>query len=387
MVGLSKRTANIKPSATLAITSQAKALQAKGENVVIFGAGEPDFNPPENIKSKAIEAIKDNFKAYTPTPGLPRLRQAIVKKFHDDNGIDYRPGQVMAAAGGKQVLFNAFQALLDQGDEVIVPAPYWVSYPEQVKLAQGRPVFCRTDENLKLTADLAEEKVSSKTKALLVNSPSNPSGAVIEKNELKRLSDLALEKGFLLVSDEVYEYFIYDGKKHVSPASFGEEAKENTLTVNAISKSFALTGWRLGYCGGPEGLVKAMTALQSHATSNPCSISQVAAIEGLQEGFAGIKDVVNEFDQRRTYLVKRLNEMDGVDCRKPEGAFYCYPDISSSGLDSQEFCRRLLEQEKVAVIPGAAFGTEGFVRVSYALEMERIVEGMDRMARFCRELR
>jgi aspartate aminotransferase len=293
----------------------------------------------------------------------------------------------MASAGGKQTLYNVFQALLNKGDEVIVPVPYWVSYTEQVKLAQGEPILCETDEKMKLTADLVKEKVSKKTKAILVNSPSNPSGAVIEKKELKKLSDLALEKDFLLISDEVYEYFVYDGKEHFSPASISDEAKANTLTINSISKSFALAGWRLGYCGGPEELIKAMTALQSHATSNPCSISQAAAIEGLTQGFSGIKAIVSEFDQRRLYLVKRLNEMNGVNCLKPEGAFYCYPDISASGLSSQEFCKQLLEKEKVAVIPGDAFGTEGFIRISYALEMEKIVEGMKRLERFCKQLK
>jgi aspartate aminotransferase len=387
MVGLSKRAGNIKPSATLAITAQAKALKEKGEDVVIFGAGEPDFNPPENIKEKAIEAIEENFKGYTAAAGLPHLRKAIVKKFYRDNKIDYHASQVMASAGGKQTLYNVFQALLNKGDEVIVPVPYWVSYTEQVKLAQGEPILCETDEKMKLTADLVKEKVSKKTKAILVNSPSNPSGAVIEKKELKKLSDLALEKDFLLISDEVYEYFVYDGKEHFSPASISDEAKANTLTINSISKSFALAGWRLGYCGGPEELIKAMTALQSHATSNPCSISQAAAIEGLTQGFSGIKAIVSEFDQRRLYLVKRLNEMNGVNCLKPEGAFYCYPDISASGLSSQEFCKQLLEKEKVAVIPGDAFGTEGFIRISYALEMEKIVEGMKRLERFCKQLK
>ena len=387
MVSLSERTRNIKPSATLAITAQAKALKAKGEDVVVFGAGEHDFNPPENVKAKAIEAVKENVKAYTPTPGLPQLRQAIAKKFERDNHIPYETSEVMASNGGKHVLYNAFQALLDKGDEVIVPLPYWVSYTEQIHLAQGQVVLCPTDENLKLTADLVEEKISDKTKALLVNSPNNPSGAVIEKPELKRIAELCLERKVFLISDEVYEYFVYDGKEHFSPASLGEEFKQNTLTVNAISKSFAVSGWRLGYGGGPEELVKAMTALQSHATSNPCSLAQMAAVEGLEKEFKGMKEIVKEFDQRRQTMVKRLNEMNSVHCRKPEGAFYCYPDISSSGLESQEFCRQLLEKEKVAVIPGDAFGTEGFVRVSYALNLDEINKGMDRMEKFCRQLR
>lgn len=387
MANLSERIGNIKPSATLAITSQAKALKAKGQDIIIFGAGEPDFNPPENIKKKAVEAIKTNFKGYTPTAGLLQLRQAIAKKFKQDNNIAYQTAEVMASAGGKQVLYNAFQALLNKGDEVIVPLPYWVSYTEQIQLAQGKSVFCETDEAMKMTADLVEEKLSPQTKAILLNSPSNPSGAVIEKNELKKIVDLALSNKALLISDEVYEYFIYDGKKHFSPASFSEEARQNTLTVNAISKSFALAGWRLGYCGGPEPLIKAMTALQSHCTSNPCSISQVAAIEGLEQGFKGIKEIVKKFEQRRNTMVKRLNEMKGVQCNKPEGAFYCYPDISATGLKSQDFCRELLEKEKVAVIPGDAFGTEGFVRISYALKLDEINQGMDRMEKFCQQFK
>ena len=382
---LSNRAKNIAPSVTLAITAKAKQMKKEGIDVVGFGAGEPDFDTPDNIKEAAKKAIDEGFTKYTPVPGIPELREAVAKKFQKENNLAYAPDQIIVSNGGKHTLYNIMLAILDKGDEVIIPVPYWVSYEEQVKLAEGKAVFCNTD-NFKIKADLIAEKVTPKTKLLILNSPNNPSGAVCDKNELKKIADLAVEKNFYVVSDEVYEKLIYDGNEHVSIASLNNEIYKRTITVNAVSKTYSMTGWRIGYCAGPADLIKGMSNVQSHTTSNPCSIAQKAALEALNGPQEKAAEMIKAFDERREFMFKRLNEIKGIKCSKPEGAFYCFPDISGTGLKSMEFTEKLLEQEKVAVVPGKDFGNDNCVRLSYATSMENIKKGLDRIEKFCESL-
>ena len=382
---LSNRAKNIAPSVTLAITAKAKQMKKEGIDVVGFGAGEPDFDTPDNIKEAAKKAIDEGFTKYTPVPGIPELREAVAKKFQKENNLAYAPDQIIVSNGGKHTLYNIMLAILDKGDEVIIPVPYWVSYEEQVKLAEGKAVFCNTD-NFKIKADLIAEKVTPKTKLLILNSPNNPSGAVCDNNELKKIADLAVEKNFYVVSDEVYEKLIYDGNEHVSIASLNNEIYKRTITVNAVSKTYSMTGWRIGYCAGPADLIKGMSNVQSHTTSNPCSIAQKAALEALNGPQEKAAEMIKAFDERREFMFKRLNEIKGIKCSKPEGAFYCFPDISGTGLKSMEFTEKLLEQEKVAVVPGKDFGNDNCVRLSYATSMENIKKGLDRIEKFCESL-
>ncbi|MCX6707898.1 MAG: pyridoxal phosphate-dependent aminotransferase [Candidatus Woesearchaeota archaeon] len=387
---ISKRAAGIAPSVTLAITAKAKQMKADGIDVIGFGAGEPDFDTPDHIKDAAIKAIKDGFTKYTPSGGIPELKKAVCDKFKRENHIDYKLNEVLISCGGKHTLYNIMEVLLDHGQEAILPAPFWVTYEEQIKMAGAKPVIIDTAKTgLKLTAAAVEKAVTSKTKLLILTSPSNPTGMIIDEKELRKVAELAVKHNFYVISDEVYEFLIYDGKKHISIASLDSEIKgikDLTITVNAVSKTYSMTGWRIGYCGGPAEIIKAMDNLQSHSTSNPCSISQKAALAALTSPNDFLKDWKKAFDERRKYMVERLNKMKCIKCIMPEGAFYAFPDVSRTGMKSMEFTERLLDEAKVAVVPGKDFGADNNVRLSYACSMENIKKGLDRIEEFCNKL-
>lgn len=376
---VSERVKNIAPSATLAVDSKAKALKKEGKDIIIFGAGEPDFNTPDNIKKAAKRAIDKNVTRYTPVGGIPELRKAIADKFKKINKINYEASEVIVSCGGKHTLYNIAMSILNKGDEAILPVPYWVSFEEMIKLAGAKVVFCKTDKNFKLTAKAVEKKITKKTKMLILNSPSNPSGAVVNPLEVEKIAKLAVKYNFYVVSDEVYEYFVYGNTKRISIASLNNKIKNLTITVNAVSKTYSMTGWRIGYCGANKDVIKAMEKLQGHSTGNPSNIAQMAALEALNGPQDSVKQMVKAFDERRRYMSKRLNEMKGIKCLEPEGAFYAFPDISKTGMSSMEFSERLLDEALVAVVPGIAFGSDNHIRLSYAASMQDIKKGMDRM--------
>src|SRR3989338_8744143 len=382
---LSQKVRNIAPSATLAIDAKAKQLKKEGKAVVIFGAGEPDFNTPENIKLAAKKAIDNNITRYTPVGGIPELKKAVADKFRNFNKINYDVSEITIGCGGKHVLYNAMQAVLEKGDEAILPVPYWVSFEEMIKLAEAKPILCRTDENFKLTAEKVTEKITDKTKLLILNSPSNPSGAIAEPSEIRKIAELAVKHNIYVISDEVYEHFVYGNKEFLSIASLNDEIKKLTITCNSVSKTYAMTGWRIGYCGASREVINAMENLQGHSTSNPSNIAQMAALEALKGSQDSIKEMLKAFDERRKFIHKRLNEIEGVSCVEPEGAFYAFPDISGTGMDSMNFSSKLLVEALVAVVPGMAFGKEGHVRLSYATSMHEIERGMDRIVKWLKK--
>lgn len=395
---LSKKVQKIEPSVTLAITAKAKEMKENGIDVISFGAGEPDFNTPENIINAAIKAMQDGNTKYTSVNGILPLREAICKKFRDDNNLEYKPSQIVVSTGAKQSLANAFLAILNPDDEVIVPNPYWVSYPELIRLADGKPVFVEGDESssYKFNKENLEKVVTEKTKAIILNSPNNPTGTIYTKEELIEIAEFAKKYDLIIVSDEMYEKLIYDGKKHISIASISSDAYERTIVINGLSKSYAMTGWRLGYCGATEKLAKIMTNVQSHMTSNVCSITQYAAIEALNGPQDKVNEMILEFEKRRNYMEKTLEEINGLSIIKPEGAFYIMINIDKclgkeiDGeiiKDSMDFSAKLLEHEKVAVIPGKAFGLNNYVRVSYATSMELIEKGLERINKFINKLK
>jgi aspartate aminotransferase len=375
---LSERVGRISDSPTLAISARAKAMKAQGIDIVDFGAGQPDFAPPEHVKEALIEAVKANDSKYTDATGLPELKQAVCGKLRRDNGLDYAPGNIIISVGAKHVLYNIFQALLNTGDEVIIPRPYWVSYPDMVRLADGSPVLAEPGPEFGLDAESVLGKVSGRTRAIVLNSPNNPSGAVFPESKIRRVAEAAAERGIFLVSDEIYEKIIY-GESHFSPASISDEVKGLTFTVNGLSKSHAIPGWRLGYAAGPEDVVKAMGRLQSQSTSNPASIVQRAAIAALSRDVDS-RAIVEEYKRRRDFLVEGLNAIEGFSCPRPGGAFYVFPKIPSG--DDAEFSRSLLEEAGVATVPGSAFGMPGHVRISYATSMEHIESGLERIRAF-----
>jgi aspartate aminotransferase len=394
---LAKRTLSIKPSATLAITAKAKALKAEGVDIVGFGAGEPDFDTPENIKEAAIKALRDGFTKYTPVGGIPELKDAVVEKFSRDNGLTYSPEQVLVSCGAKHSLYLIAQALFEPGDDVLIVSPYWVSYPDQVLLSEANPVIVETDkhENFTLTPELLKKYITPRTKALIVNSPSNPTGLGFSKDVLTTIYEMAEKHDFYLISDEVYEKLIYDDFVHVSIASLAPNALTRTIVVNGLSKSHSMTGWRIGFAAGPQDIIKAMTNIQSQSTSNPTSIAQKAAVEALRGPKDFIHTMVTEFDKRRNYMVERLNAIPGVNCPRPVGAFYTFPDISayfgkSSGQmtinSSFDMTSYLLEEAQVAVVPGGAFGSDYHIRLSYAIDNETITKGLDRIEESLRKL-
>lgn len=382
---LSQRVKNIAQSVTLAIDAKAKQLKKEGRDVVIFGAGEPDFNTPENIKQVAIKAINSNFTRYTPVGGIPELKQAVVDKFKRENNISYDASEILISCGGKHSLYNIAMALLDKGDEVILPIPYWVSYEEVIRLAEARHIFCETNEKFKLTTEKVEEKITSKTKMLILNTPNNPTGVIVGEDEIRKIAKLAVDNNFYVISDEVYEHFIYDNKKHLSIASLNDEIKKLAITVNSVSKTYAMTGWRIGYCGANKEIITAMENLQSHSTSNPSNIAQHAALEALNGHQDGVKQMVEAFDERRELMYKRLNEIEGISCVEPEGAFYAFPDISENGMTSMEFASKLLDEALVAVVPGIAFGSDKHIRLSYATSIQEIERGLDRIENWLKQ--
>ncbi|MEE9251840.1 MAG: pyridoxal phosphate-dependent aminotransferase [Thermodesulfobacteriota bacterium] len=387
---LARRAEKLRPSATLAITAKANSLRAQGIDIVSFGAGEPDFDTPENIKEKAIEAIRDGFTKYTAVGGIDELKQAIVDRLRADYGLLYSKDQVTVSCGAKHTLYNISQVLLDNGDEVIIPAPYWVTYPEQVYLAGAKPVTIPTTEadGFKTTAERLKGTITPNTKALILNYPSNPTGATYTEGELREIAEVAMDSGLLIISDEIYDKTIYDGIVHTPVASLSDEIKKSTILVNGVSKTYSMTGWRIGYAAGPPEVISAMNKLQGQCTSNPTSLSQKAAIEALNGNQDTVGRMVGEFEKRKNYIVEKLNSIQGLTCFYPQGAFYVFPNVSrffgksyhgKKISNSVDFTGFLLEEAKVAVVPGIEFGAEGYVRISYATSMKEIVKGTDRI--------
>ncbi len=385
---ISRRAACLSPSLTLAIDSKAKQMKAEGLDVVGFGAGEPDFDTPQHIKDAAAKALAAGFTKYTPAAGIPELRQAIADKHKRENGLAYKPSQVIVSCGGKHSCFNVIFATCEEGDEVIIPAPYWLSYPEMVKLAGAKPVIVETTDEteFKLTPDMLRQAITTRTRLFVLNSPSNPTGSVYTPEEIKALGDVCVERGVLIMSDEIYEHLLYDGARHQSVASFSQAHYEHTILVHGFAKAWSMTGWRLGWCAAPEPIAKAMEAIQSHSTSNPTSFAQKGAVAALTGPQDHLPTWLAEFNRRRTFAWKTLNQIPGLSCVNARGAFYLFPNISRTGLDSTEFCARLLEDQKVAAVPGIAFGANQYVRISYATSMANLEKGLARIADFCRKL-
>jgi aspartate aminotransferase len=390
---LSKKAMKISPSLTLAITAKAKKMKAEGIDVIGFGAGEPDFNTPENIQQAAIKAIEAGQTRYTAASGISELKEAIVNKLKRDNNLTYKTSQVIISTGAKQCLANVFQAILNPGDEVLIGAPYWVSYPELVQLADGVPNFVETQESnsFKLTVEALEKSVNKKTKAMILNSPNNPTGTAYTKEELEKIATFAQKHDIIVVSDEIYEKLLYGESGHISIASLSEDAYNRTIVINGVSKAYAMTGWRIGYAAASEKITSLMSNIQSHTTSNPCSISQYASVEALNGDQSEVERMKQEFKKRRNFMVDRINSINNLSCVKPEGAFYVMVNISKvlnkevDGKiikDSLTFSDLLLEKEKVAVIPGIAFGVDDFIRLSYATSMENIEKGLNRIEDF-----
>ena len=385
---LSSRATSLTPSLSLSVDSKAKAMKAEGIDVCSFGAGEPDFDTPDHIKAAAMASLETGFTKYTPSSGIPELRQAIAEKFQRDNGLEYKPSQIIVSCGAKHSCYNAILATCQPGDEVVIPAPYWLSYPEMVRLAGAEPVFVQAKEEngWKLTPEEFENAMTPRTKMIILNSPNNPTGAVYSREELEGIAAVAAEEEILILSDEIYEKLLYDDAKHVSPASLGPGFYELTVTVNGFSKSYAMTGWRLGYLGAPEPIAKAIDSIQSHVTSNPCSFAQKGALAALKGDQQPVEDMREEFNLRREYMVERLSKIASVSLVRPNGAFYILVNISKFGLTSQNFADRLLSKSNIAVVPGIAFGDDRTIRFSYATSLDVIKRGMDRFEEFCRTL-
>jgi aspartate aminotransferase len=397
---LAARLSRIKPSPTMAVTQKAAELKAAGRNVIGLGAGEPDFDTPEPVKQAAIQAIQTGKTKYTAVDGTPELKKAIQAKFKRENGLDYALDQICVSAGGKQVLFNAFLATVNPGDEVIIPAPYWVSYPDMVNLAEGTPVFitCAAEQNFKLRPADLEKAITPKTKWLILNSPSNPTGSAYSREEMKALTDVLMRHPHVyVITDDIYEHLVYDGFEFCTPAQVEPKLYDRTLTVNGVSKSYSMTGWRIGYGAGPKALIKAMASIQGHSTTNPSSISQAAAVEALNGSQEFIKEWVESFRQRRDLVVGMLNQSTGLSCKSPQGAFYVYP--SCAGLigkktpdgkviqNDEDFVSYLLESEGVAAVQGSAFGLSPYFRISYATSAKALEDACQRIQRACASLK
>ncbi len=383
---LASRATILTPSLTLSIDSKAKAMKAEGIDVCSFGAGEPDFDTPEHIKAAAMASLDGGFTKYTPSSGIPELRQAIADKFLAENKLEYKPSQIIVSNGAKHSCFNTILATVQPGDEVIIPAPYWLSYPEMVRIAGGEPVFVQTTEESgwKMTAAQFEEAMTPRTKMVIINTPGNPTGAVYTREELTALAAVAEEEGIIILSDEIYEKLTYEDVEHVSIASLSPEIHDLTITINGFSKAYAMTGWRLGYLGAPESLAKAIDSIQSHSTSNPCSFAQKGGLAALKGDQQQVKDMREEFEMRRNYMFQRFSGIKGISVVKPQGAFYMLVNISKLSLTSQNFSDRLLSKANVAVVPGIAFGDDRTIRFSYATSMDVIKKGLDRFEEFCR---
>jgi aspartate aminotransferase len=387
---LSSRISAIKPSPTLAITAKANALRAEGRNIIGFGAGEPDFDTPLHIKMAAIKAIEEGFTKYTPVDGIVELKDAIIRKLSEDNQLRYKRSQITVACGAKHTLYNLTQVLFEEGDEVIIPSPYWVSYLDMVILSGANPVIVKTTEaqGFKMLPKQLESALTGRTRAVIINSPSNPAGVVYTASELEALAGILIGKGVLVISDDIYEKIIYDGKVFVNIASLSEEMKNMTVLVNGVSKAYSMTGWRIGYAAGPEEIIDSVTKLQSQNTSNPTSISQKAAVEALNGPQNSVAEMVEEFKRRRNTIVDKLNAIEGITCMLPQGAFYVFPDVSSlfgrsyQGRvisNSSDFATYLLDVANVAVVPGGDFGHDDHIRLSYATSLSNIEEGMERI--------
>ncbi len=389
-VTLSRRSAKITPSPTLAIDAKAKAMKAAGEDIVNFGVGEPDFDTPDNIKEAAIRALREGFTKYTPVGGIDALKDAIIDKLRNDNTLDYTREEIVVSCGAKHSLYNIAQALFDAGDEVLIPSPFWVSYPDQVLLNDATPVFIKTyeEDSFRVRPESLEEHMTSRTKALILNTPSNPTGLTYDRKSLERIAEVLLKYPVYIVSDEIYEKLTYGGCEHVSIASLDPSLKERTIVVNGLSKSYAMTGWRIGYAAGPKDVIRAMTKIQSQSTSNPTSMAQKAAVEALTGPQDFLRRMCGEFDKRRTFLVDALNSIPGIHCLMPTGAFYAFPNTRAyygASVDgrvissSSDLALYLLEEARVALVHGGAFGDDDHLRLSYATSMDDIGKGVERM--------
>jgi aspartate aminotransferase len=387
---LSNRASKIKPSPTLAIDAKAKAMKAEGVDIVSFGVGEPDFDTPDNIKEAAIKAIRDGFTKYTPVGGIDPLKDAIIEKFRKDNNLNYMRDEIIVSCGAKHSLYNIAQALFGPGDEILIPSPYWVSYPDQVVLNDAIPVFVKTYEtdSFMVKTKAIESHITKRTKALILNSPSNPTGLTYNKETLERIAEIVLKHNLYVISDEIYEKLLYDGVLHFSIASLGSNIKNKTIVVNGLSKAYAMTGWRIGYAAGPKEIIKAMTNIQSQSTSNPTSIAQKAAVEALTGPQDFINTMLTEFDMRRKFLINELNSIPGMSCLTPTGAFYAFPNTSKiygKSIDnrkissSSDLALYLLEKAKVALVHGEAFGDDNYIRLSYATSIDEIKKGVERI--------
>ncbi|ALF55375.1 aspartate aminotransferase [Nostoc piscinale CENA21] len=383
---LAARVSQVKPSLTLAIAAKAKAMKAEGIDVCSFSAGEPDFDTPAHIKAAAAKALAEGKTKYGPAPGEPKLREAIAQKLKSDNGLDYKAENVIVTNGGKHSLYNLIMALIDPGDEVIIPAPYWLSYPEMVTLAGGVSVIVNTDASTgyKITPEQLRQAITPKTKLFVLNSPSNPTGMVYTPEEIKALAQVIVDADIYVVSDEIYEKILYDGAEHLSIGSLGQEIFERTFISNGFAKAYSMTGWRLGYLAGPVEIIKATNSIQGHSTSNVCTFAQYGAIAALEESQDCVAEMLQAFTKRRQVMLERINAIPGLYCPKPDGAFYLFPDISKTGLKSLEFCDALIEEHQVAVIPGIAFGADNNIRLSYATDLATIEKGLDRLEKFVR---
>jgi len=388
---LSERAKNISPSPTLAITAKAKEMRSQGLDVIGFGAGEPDFNTPRHIIEAAIEAMNKGYTKSTPSGGIVELKQAIAEKFSQDNQLTYGTDEITVTTGAKHALYNLFQVLCQPGDEVIIPVPYWVSYPEQVKLAGATPVFLegKEENSFKITPEQLEAAITPKTKVFLLNSPSNPTGVVYTREELEALGEVCLRHRLIIISDEIYEKLLYDDAIHISIAALSPELKANTVVVNGVSKPYAMTGWRIGYAAGPKPIIQAMEKLASHSTSNPTSIAQYAALAALRGTQEPLAEMRRHFDQRRKVMLSWIERIPGLRALRPQGAFYVYVNVQGAYhtphgtfTDADAWAQALLEKEKVAVVPGSGFGTKHHIRLSYATSLEQIEKGMERIARF-----
>ncbi len=397
MKTLSSRILKISPSATLAITAKAKQLKAQGIKVIAFAAGEPDFDTPEFIKQKAKDALDKGLTKYTPTAGIPELKQAICEKLKKENNLEYTPDEVLISCGAKHSIFNAVMALVDEGDEVLLPKPYWLSYPEMIKFAGGKIVEIPTDEksNFKITAQQLKQYITPKTKLLILNYPSNPTGMTYTKDELQEIAEVLVENQIYCISDEIYEKLVYDGLKHVSIASLNSEIKKLTIVVNGLSKSYSMTGWRVGYACGPKHIIQAMNNLQDHSTSNITSFVQYASVDAIKLGDEFVKNMVDEFKKRRDYIVEQINQIPYLSTIKPQGAFYVWVNISKlknrkfkneTITDSMKLAELLLTEAKVAVIPGCVFGDDNYIRLSYATSFEEIKEGIENIKKFINQI-
>ena len=387
---ISKRVRAIKPSPTLVIDAKAKQLKQQGENIINFGPGEPDFDTPDHIKDAAIKAINEGYTKYLPVGGTPELKKAICDKLKRDNGLDYLPQEIIVSCGAKHSIYNLFQTIIDEGDEIIIPAPFWVSYTDMVVLAGGKPVIINAQDKtgFKITSKQVEDAISKNTKAIIINSPSNPTGAAYSAQELSEIAQVCLKHNLLIIADDIYEKLVYDNFKFTSVASISKEAKDATIVINGVSKAYAMTGWRIGYAAGRKEIIDGMAKVQSQSTSNPTSISIKAAAQALNGSQEPVETMRKEFEKRRNFIVERLNKIEGLKCLKPQGAFYVFPNVESilgasfKGVKIErdvQLADFLLDEAKVATVPGSAFGADGYIRLSYAASLENIKEGTDRI--------